>query len=143
MSDIENGKINRRVCAVSPINKTPKTDDLPPEGSPNFRYKRPPGLIYFIRAGETVKIGYTMNVAKRMAGLQSCNPETLELLAAFHGGQADERSVHRIFASLHLRGEWFRYDKAVIEYIDWRMGRKRMRGRLPTSRPSTTLAEPL
>lgn len=149
MSSIENRNIKRNIRAISPAlkrfaiaAKTLDEDELKHAGSPSIRYKRPPGLIYFIRAKDAIKIGFTMNVTKRLAELQSANHEDLELLAAFGGGVADEQYIHQIFSALRLRGEWFRSDPAITDYIEWRMGRKRMRGRPPTSRPQEPEVRP-
>lgn len=71
--------------------------------------------VYFIEAGDggPIKIGVAGDVAKRFKALQATNPIPLRLLAIIDGGHADERRLHKRFASERLRGEWFRGDGAV------------------------------
>lgn len=138
MNTLENSKVKRKIRAVSRQNLRNNAGtcaeintELTRECSPGVRYKRPPGLVYFIRCGDAIKIGYTFNMARRMMDLQMCNPQALELLVAFAGGHEEEHFLHDKFADLHIRGEWFQYHQTILEYIDWKIGRKRMRGRIP------------
>lgn len=68
--------------------------------------------VYFIESGPggPVKIGYTNDVAARMADLQGGNPVPLRLLAAVHGTQRTERFLHTVYLQGNLRGEWFARD---------------------------------
>jgi hypothetical protein len=66
------------------------------------------GCVYFVRAGEHVKIGHTAGrVHKRLAQLQIGNPYRLELIGTMAGGPQQERAMHRRFAHLRAHGEWF------------------------------------
>lgn len=85
--------------------------------SPGVRYKKGPGWVYFIRSGDAIKIGFTVNVALRLSTLQSGNPNVLELLGAVRGSVEDERRTHEMFSRLHIRGEWFREHPAILEYV--------------------------
>ena len=79
----------------------------------------PPPTVYFVQAelpDGPVKIGYTgRRVRERMAEGQTFAPQELTLLAETYGTREDEASLHRIFAPLHLRGEWFRYEGELRE----------------------------
>src|SRR5690242_15358709 len=62
------------------------------------------GLVYFIRHGDRIKIGWTSNLKQRMANL----PHD-EILGTVPGTMADEKRCHHAFAHLRANGrEWFR-----------------------------------
>ena len=54
------------------------------------------GWVYFIRAGQSVKIGYTSAAAPaaRMPSLQTGSQEKLQFMGAVEGTQQDERRFH-------------------------------------------------
>lgn len=72
-------------------------------------------LVYFIRNGNRVKIGYTTHLAARVAAL------TLTLrfvVLTLDGGRDLETTLHRRFADERLEGtEWFVYSRRLREYI--------------------------
>lgn len=70
------------------------------------------GVVYYIRFGDRVKIGYTTNLRQRLHNL----PHD-EVLATEIGTMADERARHRMFADLRVTGEWFRYEEPLISHI--------------------------
>jgi hypothetical protein len=78
--------------------------------------------IYFIQAGRSgpVKIGQTNKpILQRLSGLQSGNHERLYILATIpDSNDTYERSLHRQFRPLHIRGEWFRNDPELLRFID-------------------------
>lgn len=79
------------------------------------------GQIYFIEAVGTglVKIGFTNRwVSQRLRELQTTSPHHLQLLHAFEGTAGDERAAHVKFAKLHHRGEWFRFEAAIREFLE-------------------------
>lgn len=72
-----------------------------------------PGLlVYYMRIGNRVKIGWTKNLKGR---LKSIFPE--ELMAVEYGGQAVEAERHGQFADLRTRGEWFRLEYPLTDHI--------------------------
>jgi hypothetical protein len=70
------------------------------------------GGVYAIRgASGYIKIGRAdKNIATRMAGLQTSQPETLELVAVLSFDPNDERKFHEMFKRCRRRGEWFKPD---------------------------------
>ncbi|TIU70598.1 MAG: GIY-YIG nuclease family protein [Mesorhizobium sp.] len=76
------------------------------------------GWLYFVRAGDFVKIGFAKEVADRLPRLQTGSPVKLELLMAIEGKASLERDFHRKFASLRAHGEWFKLDGALSAYLD-------------------------
>ncbi len=66
-------------------------------------------VIYFIQSehGGPVKIGRADDLAKRLVGLQTSRPDKLVVLAAAPGTIAQEKELHRHFAEIREKGEWF------------------------------------
>lgn len=68
------------------------------------------GFVYFItmEPDEFVKVGWSLNnPVGRMRELQTGCPEALRLMAYTPGSLEDEKRLHRTFAELRYRGEWF------------------------------------
>ena len=69
------------------------------------------GAVYFVRAGDlpVVKIGWSTDVARRVAELQTANAAQLRLLASMPGTLVTERTLHERFSYARSRedGEWF------------------------------------
>lgn len=79
------------------------------------------GFIYLIHAEATnsVKVGYSSkDPLGRMRALQTGNADELTLLGTMRGTMADERFWHSRFASYCIRGEWFRFDGLLKEFIE-------------------------
>lgn len=73
-----------------------------------------PGWVYYIRVGDTIKIGYAKDVSKRMRAY----PPNAELLAAHPGTLRLEKQVQHKFAEYLDRGrEWFTPAPAIMEHI--------------------------
>ena len=72
--------------------------------------------IYMIRAGGDgpVKIGWTTNVERRLADLQTAHYEPLSIIRTIAGGQLMERWLHKYFAASKIRSEWFNFDPAML-----------------------------
>jgi hypothetical protein len=69
-------------------------------------------MIYIIRAGDSdrYKVGYTnRSVEKRLAELQTGNPERLMLVMTLEGDIDLEERLHTMFAYCRLGGEWFEF----------------------------------
>jgi hypothetical protein len=75
------------------------------------------GWVYFIRAGEFVKIGYSIEPAKRLGHLATASPLPLELWAKTRGNPVDERALHRRFARDRAHGEWFRVSDRIRNFV--------------------------
>ena len=79
------------------------------------------GVVYFIGSEESryVKIGTTIDIEKRIAGIQTSIPFDLELIFSFSGGRAEEKKTHSAFEQYRKRGEWFENTGKLKEYIDY------------------------
>src|SRR5690349_11259806 len=65
------------------------------------------GIIYLLRCGDRVKIGFTNNFAARMRILKTSCPYPVELITSFLGNRAFEQFLHAMFADFRRHGEWF------------------------------------
>lgn len=88
----------------------------------NIKFGRPlwPKMecVYFLAAGQYVKIGYTNNLTSRVCDLQGANPEPLRVLAYVAGGRELEREYHLRFADDRHFLEWFRLTPRLQAEID-------------------------
>jgi len=91
-----------------------------------------PGCVYFIRRGDTIKIGTTKDLKRRLSGLQTSHSEPLELMAAISDDRIGEFETHEQFAHLRIRGEWFRAEPELLEFIETT---KSIVGEIPSRRP--------
>lgn len=69
-------------------------------------------VVYYMRIGNRVKIGFSTKVTER---LKVINPE--ELLAFEPGGLALERARHAEFDALRVNGEWFKYEEPLTGHV--------------------------
>lgn len=67
-------------------------------------------FVYFIQAGDAIKIGLARNVAARLARLQVGCPLELRLVASLRGTRAVEQWLHQRYWRLSIRGEWFKHE---------------------------------
>lgn len=72
--------------------------------------------VYLIQAGTLpfVKIGKANNPVVRLKEHQTGHWETLKIIRLWKGGRAEEGALHRMFADLHIRGEWFSFSEAML-----------------------------
>lgn len=64
-------------------------------------------IIYFIQAGETIKIGITRNLETRLKSLQVGNAHELIVLKTIDGTKQTEELIHHHFRDYNMNGEWF------------------------------------
>lgn len=73
------------------------------------------GLIYFIRIGDLVKIGKTLDLKKRVTGFSYPG---IEVLATEPGYTERETLLHHRFQKYRYSGEWFRYGSELRQYVE-------------------------
>ena len=78
--------------------------------------------VYFIESQGFIKIGVSLNVSQRCGGIQNANPRHVEPLAfiptaTFADGERREAELHGLFWRQRHRGEWFKDDPAIRDYI--------------------------
>lgn len=76
------------------------------------------GTIYFVRAGERIKIGFSQDVPRRLAQLQLFFPDVLEVVLELPGTILLERELHRRFGDLNIRQEWFEFAPPIAAFVD-------------------------
>lgn len=86
----------------------------PTDGHPTARGV---SVVYFVRAGDFVKVGITTDLHRRLATLRTSNPHEVELLGVVLGGADRERHVHDALSSFHYRREWFRADPDLLTAV--------------------------
>jgi hypothetical protein len=98
--------------------------------------------VYVIRCTGTglYKIGFAIDVAKRISSLQTGSASALELVLTMKGDVERERQLHARFAANRVRGEWFDLGQAEIEELKALIpppdANARVRGELkPPNRP--------
>lgn len=74
-------------------------------------------MIYFIKGGGFVKIGYSKNPRARLKELQTGNPNKLKLLATMPGTYSTEATLHEMFKSQRAHGEWFHNNGKLTKCI--------------------------
>jgi DNA-binding XRE family transcriptional regulator len=75
-------------------------------------------MVYFIKQGGHVKIGFTNRFKTRLNQLQVSSPVKLEVLSIVEGDKNDEKTLHQKFNHLYSYGEWFIYCDELKNYID-------------------------
>jgi hypothetical protein len=96
-----------RAALFAELRKTFVEDWAAAERSLKEEQRRQFGDLYFVAAGNAVKIGRTTNFGTRLRHIQAHNHENVECLALLKGEGWRERDLHRRFKDCHLRGEWF------------------------------------
>jgi hypothetical protein len=76
------------------------------------------GWVYFIEAGGYIKIGFTGSVPSRLAQIETATPFVLTLLRQEPGTLETEMAFHKRFGALHVKGEWFRFEGELREYLE-------------------------
>jgi hypothetical protein len=76
--------------------------------------------VYVVRSGQFIKIGKAEDPAWRIVALQAANPILLEVVAILTEGNGHslELFLHHRFAAHRERGEWFRIEGPVAEWIE-------------------------
>ena len=83
--------------------------------------------VYFIRCLDSVKVGYSKHPNLRLSGLQTANPNKLEMLGYFAGSKYEEQEIHEDLKKHRQSGEWFSYCEEVQEYIQKKIESKKFK----------------
>lgn len=74
--------------------------------------------LYFIQAGNAVKIGRTRNLVPRLSTIQVGNHEYLNCLLVLRSRGYEEKEWHRRYSRQHIRGEWYRLSPTLKKEIE-------------------------
>lgn len=79
-------------------------------------------FVYFVRAGDAVKIGVTTEPKSRMRSIATGSPAELQVLGmrwfpSEADAYAEERRIHGALAAHRVNGEWFRLGSDVLDAV--------------------------
>lgn len=74
-------------------------------------------MIYFLESGDTIKIGYSIDVQNRINGLKSGSSKKVTLLGVMDGDVKHEKILHTAFAQYRVHGEWFKKCPEILQFI--------------------------
>ena len=76
-------------------------------------------LIYFVRSELTqlIKIGITGEYKNRIRALECGTGGSITRIALFRGSSLHEMACHRCFNEFRTKGEWFRRDGILDEFL--------------------------
>jgi hypothetical protein len=100
-----------RLANMMVADLVPKT--VEPAARARPMYSSTSGLVYFLRFGDLIKIGFTTNLRQRLSSI----PHD-EVLATVPGTMRDEKHFHQRFAHLRHAREWFRPGDDLLAYIE-------------------------
>jgi len=81
--------------------------------------KHAPDVIYFLRAGDFIKIGRTSGHPKsRISQIQTGCPFKVDFIGWIFGNSRREARLHSQFAHLRTYGEWFHADQYLLTCIN-------------------------
>lgn len=112
--------------------------------SPKTRRAHPTGLVYYIqqrRQGGLIKIGFTKDVNRRLATLETASSIGLRLLLVRPGTQREQLSLHKRFARDRVKGEWFKPSPYILNWIKAEKGRLQEPQRKQEAPPPPNVAE--
>jgi hypothetical protein len=97
----------------------------PEEKQVNRPTPEPVGVVYVVTCGTRTKIGIARDIDKRLASLQTSNPDPVELIRTFPGPmklvRQWEKQAHEELKDHRISGEWFELTAlevvAVVEPI--------------------------
>lgn len=92
-------------------------------------------VVYFIRGGDRIKIGTTMNLKSRLKEIQSMSPVVLTVVGAVTGDRVLEQKLHRVLAEHRTHGEWFVACFDVYATLNTLLVREQRRSQSPSSVP--------
>lgn len=74
--------------------------------------------VYFMQAGELVKIGTTTDLPKRISALRLASPVELKVIATIPGNAKKEAELHKRFAAYRKHGEWFVFSDEIKSFVE-------------------------
>jgi hypothetical protein len=91
----------------------------PPPPTPESDSK---GKVYFIRCGDTVKIGFSKNPWARLNALKGVTPIEPVLIGSVAGTMEDAKSTVLKLAASRVNREWFALTPEVISHLESALG---------------------
>lgn len=79
--------------------------------------QRANGYVYFLRSGDRIKIGFSLNPFDRAGGMKTALADGVTCLVAVPGTQYEERRLHRALYRHRRNGEWFERHPDVVQVM--------------------------
>lgn len=100
-----------------PSKRVIRSDPLP---KPPVEIHTPKNIVYFIKAGNHIKIGQTSgSIDRRIKSLATGHYDQMTALAVIEDAPAPlEFELHQRFAAYRVRGEWFKAAPELLAYIE-------------------------
>lgn len=98
----------------------PRVEQPPKPDKPLFKPFNT--TVYFVRAHDFVKIGWTTCLSMRLDAMSTTMPFEPEVILEIEGGRALEQELHEKFAPYRHRREWFRYEGELKAWVEARIG---------------------
>jgi DNA-binding XRE family transcriptional regulator len=76
--------------------------------------------VYFLQAEDKtgpIKIGWAKDVYKRLGEIQNMSPTRLVILGVLECEREEEYTIHNIFSTDRLYGEWFNLSTELLNFI--------------------------
>jgi hypothetical protein len=74
-------------------------------------------FIYFMTAGNKVKIGVSRNPRRRLDDLKTGSSRMVSIRYVTPGDRTKEKELHKLFAEHRVNGEWFLFATAIRDWI--------------------------
>lgn len=103
--------VRDRIVGANEIDQLVAMRQMIAERPSKTRFKQ--GVVYFVRFGNRIKIGFTTDLSTRMKVI----PHDAILLT-IPGNMSTEARLHRRFEHLRKVGEWFEMGDDLMEYIE-------------------------
>ena len=71
-------------------------------------------MIYLLKSGKFLKIGFTSNIENRIKQYKTHNPDIL-VLSMMEGTREDEKKLHTLCKQWKYDTEWFYYNPKIID----------------------------
>lgn len=78
-------------------------------------------MLYLIKSGDYIKIGFSNDVVNRMKSYKTCNPD-FEILDIQTGSEYDEKRWHDLLLIYKHRGEWFHFNQEILNLWNQQYG---------------------
>lgn len=85
----------------------------------NFAEEKSEDHLYFIKDGDAIKVGRSLNPKKRLAQMQTGSKTKLYLLFVAENKGCLEKNIHSCLKGLHIRGEWYKFTPRVVDLLQF------------------------
>lgn len=107
----------------TPLGRRPKDGVIGERELPPIKVKSPrsdKGFVYFMRINGRghVKIGYASDIKARLSGHGTSTPGKPVLVGWMHGTMTTEKRLHKKYADLRVKGEWFKFSGLLKAFVE-------------------------